>query len=401
MAILAIVAAGALSLSGSPARASAATCGDTITADTTLHNDLTNCVGTGLVIGRDNIRLNLNGHTVDGNDADDPCAGDVIYCDAGVDNSAGHSGVTIENGTLQEFDDGVVAIDANHDVLRKLTTPRNVVGILLAHSTGVRILSGSAVDNRFMGVLLLNASNGNEIRDNAVSGSTRSPAVELDDSDRNRVERNVIEGSDQGIESSGGDHNDFSKNVLSHNFGGAIAADAGSGNRLRDNLITDNGDGITVGGARDTEISGNIVRRSGLFGFADTGGFGVLLDGSDDDTVDGNVVVGGRGPAIFVTTLDAPGTSDRNVISRNTANSRFYDAILVNADATETLIRRNTANASGHDGIDVEARGTTVVRNRADRNHELGIEAVPGVIDGGRNHAFGNGNPAECLNIAC
>jgi hypothetical protein len=35
------------------------------------------------------------------------------------------------------------------------------------------------------------------------------------------------------------------------------------------------------------------------------------------------------------------------------------------------------------------------------RNGDLGIEAVPGVIDGGGNHAHGNGNPGQCTNISC
>ena len=55
--------------------ASTVSCGDTITRDTTLRHDLTDCVGNGLVIGADNIKLDLNGHTLDGNDADDPCPG--------------------------------------------------------------------------------------------------------------------------------------------------------------------------------------------------------------------------------------------------------------------------------------------------------------------------------------
>jgi hypothetical protein len=103
----------------------------------------------------------------------------------------------------------------------------------------------------------------------------------------------------------------------------------------------------------------------------------------------------------FVTTLDAPGTSDGNVVSRNIANSRLSDGILVNADATQTLIQHNSANRNGHDGIETDAKGSTLRRNSANRNHDLGIEAAPGVIDGGGNHAFGNGNPAQCLNIAC
>jgi hypothetical protein len=34
-------------------------------------------------------------------------------------------------------------------------------------------------------------------------------------------------------------------------------------------------------------------------------------------------------------------------------------------------------------------------------NGDLGIEAVLGVTAGGGSKAHGNGNPAECTNIAC
>jgi hypothetical protein len=39
--------------------------------------------------------------------------------------------------------------------------------------------------------------------------------------------------------------------------------------------------------------------------------------------------------------------------------------------------------------------------NTANDNVDFGIEAVPGVIDGGGNRAFGNGNPLQCLNVVC
>jgi hypothetical protein len=35
------------------------------------------------------------------------------------------------------------------------------------------------------------------------------------------------------------------------------------------------------------------------------------------------------------------------------------------------------------------------------RNHDLGIEAVRGVIDGGGNVARHNGDPRQCTNIVC
>src|SRR6476661_7016586 len=112
--LCAIVALGALSVSTSPALARTVSCGDTITANTTLHRDLTNCSGNGLVIGADNIRLDLSGHTIDGNAADEVCPVGVDFCDDGVNNAAGHRGVTIAGGTIQEFDVGVVAVNASH-----------------------------------------------------------------------------------------------------------------------------------------------------------------------------------------------------------------------------------------------------------------------------------------------
>ena len=38
---------------------------------------------------------------------------------------------------------------------------------------------------------------------------------------------------------------------------------------------------------------------------------------------------------------------------------------------------------------------STLTNNTANRNGNLGIEAVPGVNDGGGNHAAGNGNPLD------
>ena len=42
-----------------------------------------------------------------------------------------------------------------------------------------------------------------------------------------------------------------------------------------------------------------------------------------------------------------------------------------------------------------------LVANRARWNFDLGIEAIAGVLDGGGNRAFGNGNPLQCENIFC
>jgi hypothetical protein len=66
-------------------------------------------------------------------------------------------------------------------------------------------------------------------------------------------------------------------------------------------------------------------------------------------------------------------------------NSNLANGILVDNGATGTLVVRNRAIGNGDDGIDVDAPATTLTHNIANHNHDLGIEAVPGVIDGGGN----------------
>ena len=87
LVIFALAAVGLMAFGDSQASASHVSCGDTITADTTLDSDLLNCPNNGILIGADGITLNLNGHVIDGDGT--PAAGcdpDVELCHIGVGN---------------------------------------------------------------------------------------------------------------------------------------------------------------------------------------------------------------------------------------------------------------------------------------------------------------------------
>jgi hypothetical protein len=106
--VFALVVAGVTVLAAGSALASHVRCGDTITADTTLDSDLVNCPNNGIVIGADNITLDLNGHTIDGDATPvDPCP-EGEACDVGVVNLAGYDRLTIRGGTIQQFGVGVL-----------------------------------------------------------------------------------------------------------------------------------------------------------------------------------------------------------------------------------------------------------------------------------------------------
>jgi hypothetical protein len=90
-----------LALGADHALARTVSCGEIITKSTRVDNDLINCPGDGLVIGADDITLDLNGHTIDGDGSSE------FGLDAGVQNgdpdsgTAGHGGVRIRNGVIR------------------------------------------------------------------------------------------------------------------------------------------------------------------------------------------------------------------------------------------------------------------------------------------------------------
>ena len=100
--ILAVAVAGAMGGGRAPTSRDVG-CGDTITADTTLDSDLVDCPNHGIVIGADDITLDLNGHRIDGDGTRAAgCDPESEICDIGVFNR-GHDGVTMRDGSVREF----------------------------------------------------------------------------------------------------------------------------------------------------------------------------------------------------------------------------------------------------------------------------------------------------------
>jgi Periplasmic copper-binding protein (NosD) len=386
--VLALVVAGFTVLGSSQALASHVSCGDTITTDTTLDSNLVNCPNNGIVIGADNITLYLNGHTIDGDATPvDPCP-EGESCDVGVDNSAGHRGVTIEDGSVRQFSVGVlVAGGAARNRLHQLAVSDTTdIGIFVADSTDSVIDKTSMSDPGVNGLVLLDSQQALVAR-NSVSGTT-GYAVFMFGVDDSRIQHNKLNADQHGFLLGDSARNLVQHNAVSHTGGGIEVVEGATGNRVEHNRFT----GILVGDASDNLIRHNLV--------AAPEGFGIILDGAVRTTLDRNLITA-PGPAIIVTKLEAAAAPRDTIVSGNHVTSKLSDGILVDNGATGTLLVRNLAIRSGDDGIDVDAPATTLTRNTANHNHDLGIEAVPGVIDGGGNHAAGNGNPAQCINIDC
>jgi parallel beta-helix repeat protein len=382
--IFALAAPAVMALSGGQALAHRhhddVKCGDTITSDTKLHRNLTDCPGNGIVIGADDIELDLNGHTIDGDGALG-CA-DLYACDYGVDNTAGHHGVTIEDGSIREFATAIFVLGATDNRLRALSSSDNVLGgLLLIGCTGARIERNSISQNGL---------------------TTDQAGLIVFDSTDLRIGRNsVFANGDIGMFLIGIGSSRIERNSVSGNPEAGVVLE-GSRNELSRNHVFENVDNITMTG------DDNIITRNEVddaLGLPDdpVAGFGILLDGGDHNVFQRNDVDGAASNGIRITAFDpdATGTADNNVIRDNEVERAKLDGILVDETAPDSLLERNVVLGAGDDGIDVESPATTLTKNRAKHNGDLGIEAVPGVTDGGGNRANGNGNAAQCLNVVC
>jgi parallel beta-helix repeat protein len=377
--VVVLVVGCCLAFGAGPAFASHVNCGDTVTVDTTLDSDLVDCPGNGVVIGADDLTLDLNGHTIDGDDA--LGCEDFYSCDFGVDNTAGHDGVTIENGTIGEFATAVFVLDASGNRLHRLSSSHNILG----------------------GMLLI-ASPDAGIEDNSISANgltTDQAGLIVFDSSAVRIERNsVSDNGDIGMFLEGISDSRVQRNAVSGNPEAGVIMD-GNGNEISRNRAVRNGEGISIGGDNNT-IARNHVADS--IAGVEGGGLGIHVAVGNGNLVERNVIVGASRSGIQVSLLPEElegGPPAVDTVVRGNHLRGNGDGVLVQTTALGTVLDNNQAFGSIDDGIDVDSPATTLIANHAAHNGDLGIEAVVGVLDGGRNKAHGNGNPLQCTNVAC
>ena len=231
-----------LAVGDGQARAGQLGCGDTITADTTLHQSLVNCPNNGIVIGANGVTLNLNGHRIDGDGT--PAAGcdpETEFCDIGVVND-GHDGVTVKHGSVREFLYGVFVGRARHNRVLGISSSRNIFfGFLSASARSlVRNSSGPTTSlprgtgwacsapiaygspqlvpaQRRPGIHVAFGSTHNLIKGNRLSRNA-DPRI-LMEADRNRVRRNRSFETGPGFLVGPGNRNVIARNHVSRGHG--------------------------------------------------------------------------------------------------------------------------------------------------------------------------------------
>jgi parallel beta-helix repeat protein len=296
LAIIAVGLAWAVS-----ARASIVNCGDILTADTVLSNSLLDCIGDGLIIGADNITVDLNGQVLKGSGS--PGFVGIRITD--------RSGVIVKGpGVVERFDGGIEITGGGNNVVKGVTVandnnnaaclpvvppgPRgiaivNSVGNLVKEnvavnncrgfvvvgpaSQGNRLTGNSAALNFFFGILVRNGAHDNEIKSNSLTGNS-GPGVSLAQNvSQNEVRENFVSGNAIGMTLLGSaDNNRLKENVIVNN--GAIgillgfdvspfpAVSDNDGNQIRENVIGNQTTGVLV---QDPSSDGNLIEENRFF----------------------------------------------------------------------------------------------------------------------------------------
>jgi hypothetical protein len=238
------------------AHAATATCGQVITQDTTLDADVGPCVGNGIVIGANNITLDLNGHTVFGSlTAPTPGPGfsGILV--------QGFSGIRIHNGTVMGFGTGVTVSRSTSTTLERLAVRDNRCdGIVFAGGQSPPFTTGGALFE-------------NSIRGNGCSGMRLFSRVIMSVAERNAISGNARQG------------------IILDSLGLIGSSRIVT---LRSNSISGNGDdGITVTlYSVMTNVVGNVIRLNR--------GNGLRVQSFAPTNVEGNQVLGNRQNGVLV-----------------------------------------------------------------------------------------------------
>jgi parallel beta-helix repeat protein len=254
---LAVAVSGILAATAAPVSAAHVTCGSVITTDTTLDGDIGPCPGDALIIGADNVTLDLGGYAVAG-------AGSG----AGV-RIAQRTGVEVTNGTIQGFNTGLVLDESDGNHVWDLTVRDNVrQGITVAGSDNNVIEKNDILDNGG-DAIRLGLSAGNVISKNVAIGNVFGIGV-ADFSSGNLVEKNQVTDSVAfGIAVfSASPNNRLVKNSVSGTLAGdgiIVSADS-SGTLVDKNVANANAsDGIDVANPTTT-VARNTANNNGNLG---------------------------------------------------------------------------------------------------------------------------------------
>ncbi len=262
-------------------------CGAVVTTSVQLAADIGPCQDHGIIVGADNITVDLNGHQIFG------LGGTVVTHQASGVFSDNHTGVVVTNGTIREMYHGVRIRQGSRNLVTRITARNNAGGNGIVFETSTdNVASFNTIfrNSGFAGMATFNT--------NALPGQSAA---------RNTFTDNVVYlNNSHGITIENGTGHIVRRNQVSANTRDGVGLFSGvSGIRVEANQVSANGgNGINVrSGANGNTVRANQVHRNG--------GRGIQVAGQS------NQILTNVAAANLLDLLDANANCDANVWSGN------------------------------------------------------------------------------------
>ena len=207
-------------------------CGQYLTENTVMSNDLLDCPGDGLVINADNVTLDCDGHLIDGDGSGSSDRGirvaakdNVIVKNCNISDfyeglaaptsnnfsllnsnlfnnryyalttSTSLNAVVVNNSFFDNTEGGVYLYKSNHSFVVNNSFFNNRNGVYLSYSSGSVVVNNSVFNNTFNGFTLYNSVN-NDVIDNVISNNDQGVVITSSSVNNNFSDNSVCSNSD-------------------------------------------------------------------------------------------------------------------------------------------------------------------------------------------------------------
>jgi len=218
-----------------------AACGQVVEGLVELNSNL-NCSGDGLIVGGDDTTIRLNGHTIMGPGPDSSKVGVSV---------GNQDGVRIEGpGTIEQFQAGILASDAEATMISEMILEDNQIAIFSTGTEGLQAMQNIITRNSIG--MASHSSNGLELRENLLTGNVLAGITFVATGESLVSTNNVIE-SENGIfvDPQSSDNRIESNNVLRNkvdlNNANGLATNVNQNGYSDNNCQISNPSGLCIG----------------------------------------------------------------------------------------------------------------------------------------------------------
>jgi len=229
-------------------------CGDTITINTLLTEDLLNCPGTALIIGANDITLDCQGHTISGSGLG---FGFSIL-------AQNRENITIKNCIVRNFFHGIKFDSTDQSLLLNNTVNNNGGGGFLLSGSSNNILTDNTANNNDNSGFGLFSSSNNNILTNNIAQNTNVGFILSVSCNNNILTNNIANNNNIGFMLTGSSNNNIlTNNTADNNNQYGFALIPSSSNILTSNTVKNNSiSGINIGSSNDNLIYNNFFNNT-------------------------------------------------------------------------------------------------------------------------------------------